>query len=91
VAERGEFREVIPRSYRLEVGPIKWKKNRKKIKKGEKRKKRAKRKKEVKEENEKGEEKRNYILFSQPLTALSMFAASCLNLLEMCWAMGMSL
>jgi hypothetical protein len=37
VAERGEFREVIPRSYRLEVGPIEWKKKEKdkKKKKGE--------------------------------------------------------
>ena len=60
VAERGEFREVIPRSYRLEVGPIEWMKNRKKGKKGkrEKRgreKKKAKRKKKMKEENKKEE------------------------------------
>jgi len=48
---------------------------------------RAFRVKEVKEEN-KQREKNNKIIsfFSQPLTALSMFAASCLNLLEMCWA-----
>jgi hypothetical protein len=37
VAERGEFWEVIPRSYRLEVGPIEWKRKRKRIKKRKKR------------------------------------------------------
>jgi hypothetical protein len=29
VAEREEFREVIPRSYSLEIGPIEWKKKEK--------------------------------------------------------------
>jgi hypothetical protein len=56
VAERGEVRELIPRSYSLVVSPIEWKDKRKREKKRQ-REKRAERKKEKKEEKQKRRKK----------------------------------